>query len=144
MPVFHIKDARKTHILIVPILGDVRVARILWLKRGMNTGVNKRNGTRKCGGNMWCNGPSSCRGAAGASMPALAMPSSTASVTSTAIILTLLVKHSVSQRNKVTSCSISAKYCKLLHHLLMLLITHILVDSKLLKRSVNQRRVGNV
>ncbi len=144
VPVFHIKAARKTQILIGPILGDVRVERILLLKHGMNAGVNKRNGARKCGGNIRYDGPSSCRDAAGMSTPALVMPSSMASITSTTIILMLLGKHLGLHRNKVTSCSVSAEHCKLLHHLLMLLITHILIDSKLLMRRGNQRRVGVV
>jgi hypothetical protein len=63
VPVFHIEAARKTHILIGPIPRDVRVVRILLLKRGMNAGVNKRNGARKYGGNIWYDGLSSCKGA---------------------------------------------------------------------------------
>ena len=103
VPVFHIKAARKTHILIRPILGDVREARILLLERRMNAGVNKRNGARKCRGNIWYGAPSSCRGMAGTSMPALATPSGMACITLTTIILTLLGKHLGHQRNKVTS-----------------------------------------
>ncbi len=144
VPVFHIKAARKTHILIGPILGDGKEARILLLKHRRNARVNKRNGARKCGGNIWYDGPSSCRGAAGTSTSALATPSCMASVTLTAIILMLLVEHLGCWRNSVMSCSVSAKHCKLLHYLLLLLITHILVGDKLLKRSINQRHVGIV
>ncbi len=72
VPVFHLQATKKTHILIGPILGDVRKARNLLLKQGMNAGLNKRNGARKCGGNIWYDGPSSCRGAAGTSTSALA------------------------------------------------------------------------
>ncbi len=142
MPVFHIKAARKTHILICPILGDVRESRILLLKHRRNARVNKRICTRKCGGNIWYDCPSSCKGAARTSTSALATPPSSTSITLTAVILTLLVEHLGHLRNKVMSCSIGAKHHKLLHHLLMLLITHNLVDDKLLKRSINQKRVG--
>ncbi len=113
MPVFNLKAARKTHVLIGSILGDVREARILLLKCGRNAGVNKRNGTRKCGGNIWYNGPSSCRGVAGTSTSALATPSGMASVTLTAIILMLFVEHLGRRRNKVMGCSVSAKHHKL-------------------------------